>query len=1231
MEWSLIDGVLTISGEITHTTESYSDWPWFLQRTNITSVKFSDAFFAVGSNACSMFYNCTNLTSFDLSSFDTSNVISMNNMFGSCTNLISLDLSGFNTSNVTSMNGMFYNCSSLTSLDLSSFNTSNVTSMGSMFGNCRKLASLDLLNFNTSNVNYMGYMFEYCSDLTSLDLSSFDTSNVTDMIYMFHGCSSLISLDLSSFNTSKVTNMDYMFYSCSALTSLDLSNFDTSNVTDMVSMFRDCQSLTSLNLSSFNTSNVISMGNMFNSCINLISLNLLSFDTSNVTSMSRMFYYCQSLISLDLSSFNTSNVTSMNYMFDNCSDLMSIRISNLWTTNRVNDSLRMFYNCTDLPNYNSSYIDKTYAYAGYDQTFGWGYLVNEVCVCYDSSDRSLSFIGNSHGYTTGQVDGTKRYFANIEALQASESSDIPWSDYTVEMIRFSVAVKPVSTAFWFYTEEIYPTFSHLELLNTSNVNNMSYMFYGCGNSTSLDLSNFDTSKVEDMSYMFYGCRALTSLNLSNFNTSNVFDMTDMFRGCQSLTSLNLSSFDTSNVTSMMAMFYNCTNLTSLDLSNFDTSKVTNISSMFRGCRSLTSLDLSSFSTSIVTNMGAMFYNCSSLTSLDLSSFSTLNVTDMTNMFAYCSANIPVLYLDTVHNGTSIFTGSTGKIYLVRRNPEEDKNNNNVIRNDWRNYITRNNYINVFLEYDRSTRPTASLVLNRGKFENNKWEADEIDGGVIKIELHSNVYNDNKATVLDSNAITSVELTVNKDNYIKNTDYTVDYQAANDLIYLTLLTLPGNQYDITATITDKSDIPVSFTAIVPGIFAMIEFRAGGQGMSIGKICERDGLEISIPTAIGKGLLPPVDQQGNFDLTNYQLVIGKYNEQKSNPLFIIGNGTDDTHRSNLMEVGNNSIIIGNINNTHTVIDGNGQRICANDGTPQFSASAQGVTKTGDVTAKLLRGEETEVSIASGSAFSYSIKVGNQRGTGTATVAVGIIIDRPGFGKIEVISTNSTSTTFLFTSSENAASCTITYQTTYDLPLIETLGDCHIGNELIVDEDISTGGDINIASGKSYKINNTNMFDLIYPVGSIYMSVNSTDPGTLFGGQWTPLQNRFLFAAGSFHTAGTEGGSRYIQAHTHSFTGASHSHPAGTNMAFVRYNYGEIEKGLGERKVAAASSGNYTAPVVNDADVDYAYAQYTGSETAGGTVGAVTGATTGLSGSTAEGNMPPYLTVYMWKRTA
>ena len=112
-----------------------------------------------------------------------------------------------------------------------------------------------------------------------------------------------------------------------------------------------------------------------------------------------------------------------------------------------------------------------------------------------------------------------------------------------------------------------------ENFNTANVTDMSYMFSGCYNLTSLNLSNFNTANVRDMDGMFWGCTSLTGLDLSNFNTENVIYMGFMFDSCSSLTSLNLSNFNTANVNYMEYMFCNCSRLTSLNLYNFDMSSI----------------------------------------------------------------------------------------------------------------------------------------------------------------------------------------------------------------------------------------------------------------------------------------------------------------------------------------------------------------------------------------------------------------------------------------------------------------------------------------------------------------------------------------------------------------------------------------------------------------------------------------------------------------------------------
>ena len=202
------------------TYTSTSQVPWYSNRRSITNSRVVDTIKPV-STAC-WFYNCTNLTSLDLSSFDTSSVRNMSGTFSNCSKLTTLDVTSFDTSSVTDMSYMFQYCTSLTTLDLSSFDTSSVKYMFSMFRDCSSLTTLDLSSFDTSAVTNMTNMFSNCSSLTTLDLTSFDTSSVTDMSYMLYNCSSLTTLDLSSFDTSSVRNMSSMFYNCSKLQQVKL-------------------------------------------------------------------------------------------------------------------------------------------------------------------------------------------------------------------------------------------------------------------------------------------------------------------------------------------------------------------------------------------------------------------------------------------------------------------------------------------------------------------------------------------------------------------------------------------------------------------------------------------------------------------------------------------------------------------------------------------------------------------------------------------------------------------------------------------------------------------------------------------------------------------------------------------------------------------------------------------------------------------------------------------------
>lgn len=132
-----------------------------------------------------------------------------------------------------------------------------------------------------------------------------------------------------------------------------------------------------------------------------------------------------------------------------------------------------------------------------------------------------------------------------------------------------------------------------------------------------------------------------------------------------------------------------------------------------------------------------------------------------------------------------------------------------------------------------------------------------------------------------------------------------------------------------------------------------------------------------------------------------------------------------------------------------------------------------------------------------------------------------------------------------------------------------------------------------------------DLIYPVGSIYMSVNSADPGALFGGTWQQIKDRFLLSAGDTYTGGTTGGSAKA-------TLPSHTHTVGSNG----YQLWGAKKGAGSTEPGNQISGDakYYAAVKGNSTANYKWLNSVDSEG---------------SSDVSQANMPPYLAVYVWQR--
>ena len=172
---------------------------------------------------------------------------------------------------------------------------------------------------------------------------------------------------------------------------------------------------------------------------------------------------------------------------------------------------------------------------------------------------------------------------------------------------------------------------------------------------------------------------------------------------------------------------------------------------------------------------------------------------------------------------------------------------------------------------------------------------------------------------------------------------------------------------------------------------------------------------------------------------------------------------------------------------------------------------------------------------------------------------------------------------------------------------------------------------------------LINLIYPVGAIYISVNSTNPNTLFGGTWEQIQDKFLLCAGTTYTSGSSGGQATHNHTTNSGTTGgtaitiaqmpSHGHPvyvwdnAGT-MGNAYYYNGATQTTHSGARLYNASASTWIASGSTANAAGSGRGDPSGSAGLIGSGQAHTHSQTTVSTSTTS-NMPPYLAVYVWKR--
>lgn len=160
-----------------------------------------------------------------------------------------------------------------------------------------------------------------------------------------------------------------------------------------------------------------------------------------------------------------------------------------------------------------------------------------------------------------------------------------------------------------------------------------------------------------------------------------------------------------------------------------------------------------------------------------------------------------------------------------------------------------------------------------------------------------------------------------------------------------------------------------------------------------------------------------------------------------------------------------------------------------------------------------------------------------------------------------------------------------------------------------------------------------DIVYPIGSIYTSTNDIPPIALFGGRWEQLKDRFLLGSGDTYTNGTTGGSATVsltqsQMPRHNHTTNAHTHNVSESG---EYFVTSEANGANNTRVSYNASGNRYVDGMNDNKTPFHHRTTTGSASPTTKYTGGSGTSESASNGSAHENMPPYLTVYMWKRIA
>ena len=482
---------------------SASDALWYNERNNIKSIEIGQKISPL--STAYWFKDLNYVSNGDFTNLDTSRVTTMNSMF-------------YNTGKNSSVNTSFI----LTGLD--DWDTSEVTTMAYMFSNAGYYATTwsigDLTNWNTIKVDAMNNMFNYAGYNASVSFDNIGTieTYATNLSTMF-------------------TNSRYMKASINILNKFVSSYSDifTSSATQQGSQITvnyDC------------------------SVENIFEIIATKSNDSNVDTGSSMGV-CRASIEVKAGRSDVgekNGIANQNLEFtitpDKIGSTPAIKCSNNQTTTISGNTLTI-----NNINLNTSCV----------------VYYEDVTVLYQ--DGSLIINESDNNRTTNQtLHGNVLYLyeplSNENNYVFTNQNQVPWINERgiITNVEIGQSIYPTSTSYWFYEVNNLSS-GNFTNLDTSNVINMSYMFYDAGNNPTLNsfvltgLDDWDTSEVTTMSAMFYCagiCAKTWSIgDLSNWNTEKVNNMRYMFYHAARTASTSMTSIGTLDIyaTNLYDMFY----------------------------------------------------------------------------------------------------------------------------------------------------------------------------------------------------------------------------------------------------------------------------------------------------------------------------------------------------------------------------------------------------------------------------------------------------------------------------------------------------------------------------------------------------------------------------------------------------------------------------------------------------------------------------------------------------